>query len=126
WLLYKRLDRATFPLPVTLDASATHIAVSPEELTLMLRGLETGRARPISRLPGCTCRPAPRAGGGQGRRTGRLRVRRRRCRKFDAPPPAAAAVSSGSPRPRCAQESARHAQAASEGVAEERGRLRQR
>ncbi len=51
WLLYKRLDRATFPLPVTLDANATHIAVSPEELTLMLRGLETGRARPICRLP---------------------------------------------------------------------------
>jgi transposase len=51
WLLYKRLDRSRFPLPVTLDANATHIAVSAEELTLLLRGLETGRARPISRLP---------------------------------------------------------------------------
>lgn len=51
WLLYKRLDRSTFPLPVTLEANATHIAVSPEELALMLRGLETGRARPIPRLP---------------------------------------------------------------------------
>jgi transposase len=51
WLLYKRLDRSTFPLPVTLDPHATHIAVSAEELTILLRGLNTGRARPIRRLP---------------------------------------------------------------------------
>lgn len=51
WLLYKRLDRGTFPLPVTLDAHATHIAVSGEELTILLRGLDTGRAQRIRRLP---------------------------------------------------------------------------
>src|SRR5689334_16852077 len=51
WLLYRRLDRGTFPLPVTLDAHATHIAVSSEELALLLRGLETARARRIPRLP---------------------------------------------------------------------------
>lgn len=51
WLLYKRLDRSTFPLPVTLDPHATHIAVSAEELTILLRGLDTGRARPTRRLP---------------------------------------------------------------------------
>jgi transposase len=51
WLLYKRLDPGTFPLPVTLDAHATHIAVSAEELTLLLRGLDTGRAQRIRRLP---------------------------------------------------------------------------
>ena len=51
WLLYKRLDRGTFPLPVTLDAHAAHIEVSAEELTILLRGLETGRAQRIRRLP---------------------------------------------------------------------------
>lgn len=45
WLLHKRLDRGTFPLPVSLDSHATHIAVSTHELTLLLQGLETGRAR---------------------------------------------------------------------------------
>lgn len=42
WLLHRRLDRGTFPLPETLDSRATHIAVSPEELTLLLRGLGGG------------------------------------------------------------------------------------
>jgi transposase len=51
WLLYKRLDRARFPLPVTIDPNDTHVVVSPEELTSLLRGLETGRARPMRRLP---------------------------------------------------------------------------
>ena len=51
WLLYKRLSRGTFPLPVTLDGQASHIAVSGEELTLLLRGLDTGRAQRIRRLP---------------------------------------------------------------------------
>lgn len=51
WLLYKRLSRGTFPLPVTLDPHATHIAVSAEELTVLLRGLDTGRAQRIRSLP---------------------------------------------------------------------------
>jgi transposase len=51
WLLYKRLDRGTFPLPVTLDPHATHIAVSVHELTLLVQGLETGRARRVHRPP---------------------------------------------------------------------------
>jgi transposase len=51
WLLHKRLDRGTFPLPVTLDPHATHIAVSAHELNLLLQGLETGRARRVRRLP---------------------------------------------------------------------------
>lgn len=51
WLLYKRLDRGTFPLPVTLDTHATHVAVSAEELTILLRGLDTGRAQRIRSLP---------------------------------------------------------------------------
>lgn len=51
WLLYKRLDQGTFPLPVTLDARATHVSVSAEELAILLRGLETGRARRIRSLP---------------------------------------------------------------------------
>ncbi len=51
WLLHRRLDRGTFPLPVTLDARTTHIAVSAEELTLLLRGLDTGRAQRVRRAP---------------------------------------------------------------------------
>jgi transposase len=51
WLLHKRLDRGTFPLPVTLDAQATHITVSAEELTLLLRGLGTERPQRIRRAP---------------------------------------------------------------------------
>lgn len=51
WLLYKRLDRGTFPLPVTLDRQATHIAISAQELTLLLQGLETGRVRRFRRSP---------------------------------------------------------------------------
>lgn len=51
WLLYKRLDGRTFPLPETLDAHATHVAVSTEELTLLLRGLDTGRAQRVRRPP---------------------------------------------------------------------------
>lgn len=49
WLLHKRLDRGTFPLPVTLDPQATHIAVSTDELKLLLQGLETGRSPRRSR-----------------------------------------------------------------------------
>lgn len=51
WLLYKRLSHGTFPLPVTLDPHATHITVSAEELTVLLRGLDTRRAQRIHRLP---------------------------------------------------------------------------
>ena len=51
WLLHRRLDRGTFPLPVTLDARATHIAVSAEELKLLVQGLDTRRARRIPRPP---------------------------------------------------------------------------
>ena len=51
WLLHKRLDRGTFPLPVTLDAQATHVAVSADELELLLQGLDTRRARRAPRPP---------------------------------------------------------------------------
>ena len=51
WVLHKRLDRGVFPLPVTLDIHATHIAVSADELKLLLQGVETGRAQRIRRLP---------------------------------------------------------------------------
>lgn len=51
WLLYKRLDRGTFPLPVTLDPHATHIVVSAHELTLLVQGLQTAQARRACRLP---------------------------------------------------------------------------
>jgi transposase len=51
WLLYKRLHRGTFPLPVTLDSHATHIAISAHELSLLLQGLETGRVRRLPRPP---------------------------------------------------------------------------
>jgi transposase len=51
WLLHKRLNQGTFPQPVILDAQATHVAVSAEELTLLLQGLNGGRAQRIRRAP---------------------------------------------------------------------------
>jgi transposase len=51
WVLHKRLDRGTFPLPVTLDAQATHIAVSAEEMKLLVQGIDGGRARRLPRPP---------------------------------------------------------------------------
>jgi transposase len=51
WILYKRLNRGAYPLPVTLDAHTTHVAVSAEELMTLLAGLRSERARPIRRLP---------------------------------------------------------------------------
>lgn len=51
WLLHKRLDRGTFPLPVTLDAAATHVRVSEEELELLLEGLSSGRVERVRKPP---------------------------------------------------------------------------
>lgn len=39
-LLYKRLDRGTFPLPTVIAPGAAHVEVSAEELDLLLKGLE--------------------------------------------------------------------------------------
>jgi transposase len=51
WVLYKRLERGRFPQPTTLDAQATHIAISAEEMRLLVQGLESGRPRPVRRPP---------------------------------------------------------------------------
>jgi transposase len=51
WLLHKRLNRGTFPLPVTLDPHATHIAVSSDELTLLVQGLGSEPPQRIRRAP---------------------------------------------------------------------------
>jgi transposase len=51
WVLHKRLDRGVFPLPTSLDPHVTHIGVSAEELTLLLQGLDTGRARRVRPTP---------------------------------------------------------------------------
>ena len=39
-LLYKRLDRGTFPMPVVISPGAEHVVVSADELELILRGLD--------------------------------------------------------------------------------------
>ena len=40
-LLHKRLDSGHFPRPATLDPHAPHVAISPDEMALFLRGLES-------------------------------------------------------------------------------------
>ncbi len=39
WLLSKRLERGTFPLPLTLRPDDTHVQLSVAELGLLLQGL---------------------------------------------------------------------------------------
>lgn len=39
-LLYKRLDRGTFPLPTVIAPGATRVEVSAEELDILMKGLE--------------------------------------------------------------------------------------
>lgn len=39
-MLYKRLDRGTFPIPVVISPGAEHVVVSADELDLILRGLD--------------------------------------------------------------------------------------
>jgi len=38
-LLYKRLDRGTFPLPVVIEPGASQVEVTSEQLELLLQGL---------------------------------------------------------------------------------------
>lgn len=45
-ILYKRLDRGAFPMPVVVEPGASSVAVSAEELALILRGLSVGHPRP--------------------------------------------------------------------------------
>lgn len=47
-LMYKRLERGTFRLPVEVDAAATHVEMEAADLSLMLEGID---------LRGATRRP---------------------------------------------------------------------
>lgn len=51
WLLHRRLDRGTFPIPTSLEADASHVRVSPRELELLVAGLEQSGARRVRRKP---------------------------------------------------------------------------
>lgn len=42
-LLYKRLDRGTFPLPTVIAPGASRVEVSAAELDLLIKGLEIAR-----------------------------------------------------------------------------------
>lgn len=42
-LLYKRLDRGTFPLPTVIAPGASRVEVSAAELALLMKGLEVVR-----------------------------------------------------------------------------------
>ncbi len=50
-LHHKRLDRGTFPLPVSVEPNATQILVDAQELALLLRGLTPTRAPPTIPRP---------------------------------------------------------------------------
>lgn len=39
-LLYKRMDRGSFPIPTTLTPNTTEVSISPEQLQLMLQGVQ--------------------------------------------------------------------------------------
>jgi transposase len=39
-ILYKRLDRGTFPLPVVIAPGSTRVEVSPEQLEILLQGID--------------------------------------------------------------------------------------
>lgn len=39
-LLYKRLDRGTFPLPVVIEPGASRVTLSSAQLEVFMRGLE--------------------------------------------------------------------------------------
>ena len=49
WVLYKRLDRGTFRIPMPIPAGATHVTVSRRELDLILRGIDRTRLRAARR-----------------------------------------------------------------------------
>lgn len=40
WLLYKRLDRGTYRIPLTIPPGAQSVKVSRRELTILLRGID--------------------------------------------------------------------------------------
>ena len=50
-LYHKRLDRGTFPLPMSVEPNATQILVDAQELELLLRGLTPTRAPPTTPRP---------------------------------------------------------------------------
>ncbi len=45
WLLYKRLDRGTYRIPLTIPPGAQSVKVSRRELTILLRGIDRGLLR---------------------------------------------------------------------------------
>lgn len=51
WLLSKRLDRGTFPLPTTLEPGASHVLVPADELRLLLEGLASATSRAPKKTP---------------------------------------------------------------------------
>jgi transposase len=40
-IFYKRLDRHTYRIPLAIPPGATHVTVSPRELSLLLEGINT-------------------------------------------------------------------------------------
>lgn len=49
WLLYKRLDRGTYRIPLTIPPGAQSVKVSRRELTILLRGIDRGLLRSARR-----------------------------------------------------------------------------
>jgi transposase len=48
-VLYKRLDRGTFPVPVVIEPGSTHVEVSAEQLEILLQGIDLPGAKKRAR-----------------------------------------------------------------------------
>ncbi len=49
WILYKRLDRGKYRIPMPIPAGATHVTVSRRELDLILQGIDRSKLRAARR-----------------------------------------------------------------------------
>lgn len=59
WLLYKRLDRGTYRIPLAIPPGAKSVTVSRRELTVLLRGIDKQVLRQARRSATRKVRRAP-------------------------------------------------------------------
>ncbi|WP_437328865.1 IS66 family insertion sequence element accessory protein TnpB [Sorangium sp. So ce381] len=54
WVVYKRLDRGSYRIPLAIPSNAAHVTVGAREFALMLEGADCAvlrAARPSAALP---------------------------------------------------------------------------
>lgn len=61
YLLYRRLDRGTYRIPLAVPEGATHVSVSTRELLVLFDGLQEDLIRAARRVSKRRCRQGPRA-----------------------------------------------------------------